>query len=226
MIREQYQKVVEQVAQAAIKAGRDPNEVKLMTVSKTQPVAAIKEAIDAGAVLLGENRVQELSEKRPQLPLCEMHMIGHLQSNKVAKAVEHADMIQSVDSVKIAREISKVCIKLNKEMPVLLEINIGRDEAKFGFMREQVDEALAEIAGMPGIKIRGLMTIPPFFCGKVQTQEYFSQMKQLFIDIGRKKMDNICMDILSMGMSDDYDLAVAEGSTLVRVGTAIFGQRY
>ena len=226
MIRQQYQRVAEQVAQAAVKAGRDPGEVQLMAVSKTKPVELIREAMDAGAVLFGENRVQELAEKKPQLPGCTMHMIGHLQSNKAAKAVQFADMIQSVDSVRIAREISKACVAQGKDMPVLLEVNIGREEAKFGFLPEQVDEALGEIARLPGIFVRGLMTIPPFLDDKTRTRQFFSQMRQLFIDIRGKKMDNIVMDMLSMGMSDDFEEAVAEGSTLVRVGSAIFGSRY
>ena len=226
MIRQQYQRVAEQVAEAAIRAGRDPGEVRLMAVSKTKPVELIREAIAAGAALFGENRVQELSEKRPQLHNCEVHMIGHLQSNKAAKAVQHADMIQSVDSVRIAREISRACVGQGREMPVLLEVNIGREDAKFGFLPEQVSEALEEIAQMPGVFVRGLMTIPPFLDDKTRTRQFFSQMNQLFIDIRGKKMDNISMDMLSMGMSDDFEEAIAEGSTLVRVGSAIFGSRH
>jgi len=228
MIRNQYQKVRDQLNEAAVKAGGKPEDVALMAVSKTVDVARIVQAIEAGAVLLGENRVQELSEKRPQLSTdnVQMHMIGHLQSNKAAKAAQHADMIQSVDSVKIAREISKACTAQEKKMPVLLEVNIGCEAAKFGFLPEQLDEALSEIALLPGIFVRGLMTIPPFLDDKRQTAQFFSQMNQLFLDIRYKKMDNITMDVLSMGMSDDFELAVAEGSTLVRVGSAIFGSRY
>ena len=225
MIRQQYERVLEQIAAAAIKAGRDPSEVRLMAVSKTVDLTRIQEAIAAGATLLGENRVQELAEKRPVLHNCEVHLIGHLQSNKAARAVEHADMIQSVDSLKIAGEISKACVKQGKEMPILLQVNIGRDPAKFGILPEQLDDALNEIAAMPGIKTRGLMTIPPFIDEKTLIRKYFSQMRQLFIDIRGKKMDNISMEVLSLGMSDDFDLAVAEGSTLVRVGSAIFGSR-
>jgi pyridoxal phosphate enzyme (YggS family) len=153
----------------------------------------------------------------------EMHLIGHLQSNKAAKAVECADMIQSVDSVRIAREISKECVKQSRQMPVLLEVNIGRDPAKFGFLPEDTEAALAEIAEIPGILIRGLMTVPPFLDDESQTRKFFSEMYRLFIDIRGKKMDNI--DILSMGMSGDFELAIAEGSNLVRVGSAIFGER-
>ena len=227
MIRDNYNRVFEQIAEAAVRAGRNPNDVRLMAVTKTVDEPQILEAVAAGAQLLGENKVQELQRKRPALADagCEVHLIGHLQSNKAAKAVECADMIQSVDSVRVAREIAAACAKQGKIMPVLLEVNIGRDEAKFGFLPEQLDEAIVEIAGINGVFVRGLMTVPPFFCEKAQTGKYFSQMRQLFIDIRGKKMDNISMDILSMGMSDDFELAVAEGSTLVRVGSAIFGSR-
>ena len=214
------------MAEAATRAGRAPEEVQLMAVSKTKPIELIREAIDAGATLLGENRVQELSEKRPELTGCTVHMIGHLQTNKAAKAVQHADMIQSVDSMRIAKEISRACVAQGKGMPILLEVNIGREAAKFGFLPEQVSEAAAEIAQLPGIFVRGLMTIPPFLDEKTQTREFFSQMHKLFVDIRGKKMDNISMDTLSMGMSDDFEEAIAEGSTLVRVGSAIFGSRY
>ncbi|MCL2194595.1 MAG: YggS family pyridoxal phosphate-dependent enzyme, partial [Oscillospiraceae bacterium] len=178
---------------------------------------------------------QELAEKRPQLSLplgggvpqgtVGVHLIGHLQTNKAAKAVQHADMIQSVDSLKIAQEISKACVKQGKEMPVLVEVNIGRDPAKHGFFAEQVHEALHEMSALPGLQVRGMMTIPPIFDKKSETAQIFLQMHQLFVDMRGKKMDNISMGILSMGMSDDFDVAVAHGSTLVRVGSAIFGSR-
>jgi len=188
----------------------------------------IAEAIAAGARLLGENKVQELARKRGALDLegCELHLIGHLQSNKAARVVQCADMIQSIDSIKIAGEISKECVKQNRQMPVLIEVNIGRDPAKFGFLPEETEPALAEIAAFPGISVCGLMTVPPFLEEKPQIQKFFSQMFRLFLDIQGKKMDNITMDILSMGMSGDFELAIAEGSNLVRVGSAIFGERY
>ena len=221
---------------AALRAGRAPGDVRLMAVTKTVEVPQILEAVEAGAALLGENRVQELARKREQRvlrgPRIEMHLIGHLQSNKAAQAVACADMIQSVDSVRIAREISNACVKLGKTMPILLEVNIGRDEAKFGFLPGQAAEALAEIALLPGISVRGLMTVPPICDTPAQTQNFFYQMHKLYVDIRAKKMDNIVeeegapfLDILSMGMSDDFELAIAEGSTLVRVGSAIFGGR-
>ena len=227
MLREQYERVLARVREAEIHAGRRPGEVRLMAVTKTIEEPVIAGAITAGARLLGENKVQELARKRGNLDLsgCELHLIGHLQSNKAARAVACADMIQSVDSVRIAREISRECVRQNREMPVLLEVNIGRDPAKFGLLPEETGEALAEIAAFPGIKVRGLMTVPPFLEENLQTKKFFSQMYHLFIDIRGKKMDNICMDILSMGMSGDFELAIAAGSNLVRVGSAIFGER-
>jgi len=227
-LRERYERVLGRVQNAAARAGRNPDEIRLMAVTKTMEEPVIAEAIEAGVRLLGENKVQELTRKRGSLDLtgCEMHLIGHLQSNKTAKAVECADMIQSVDSIRIAREISKECIKQGREMPVLLEVNIGRDPAKFGFMPEETADVLAEIAAFPGVKVRGLMTVPPFLAAESETEKFFSQMFQLFIDIRGKKMDNICMHILSMGMSGDFELAIAQGSNLVRVGSAIFGERY
>jgi len=227
MLRERYGRMLERVREAELRAGRPLGEVRLMAVTKTVEEPVIAEAIEAGARLLGENRVQELARKRAALDLtgCELHLIGHLQSNKAAKAVGCADMIQSVDSVRIAREISGECVRQNRQMPVLLEVNIGRDPAKFGFLPEETEQALAEIAEFPGIQVHGLMTVPPFLEEDSQTKKYFLQMYHLYIDIRAKKMDNICMHILSMGMSGDFELAIAEGSNLVRVGSAIFGER-
>jgi len=227
MLRERYERVLERVNNAALRAGRSPDEVRLMAVTKTVEEPVIAEAIEAGVRLLGENRVQELARKRGALDLsgCALHLIGHLQSNKAARAVACADMIQSVDSLRIAREISVECVKQNRQMSVLLEVNIGRDPAKFGFLPENTEAVLAEIAAFPGIAVRGLMTVPPFLEQESQTKKFFSQMYRLFLDIRGKKMDNIAMDVLSMGMSGDFELAIAEGSNLVRVGSAIFGDR-
>lgn len=230
-VAENYKRVSEQAAEAALRAGRSPADIRLMAVTKTIDEKLIREAMEAGAALLGENRVQELERKRPNLPPCEMHLIGHLQTNKAAKAVAVADMIQSVDSMRLAAEIERVCAKTGKVMPVLLEVNIGRDGAKSGFLPEQLEAALEDIAGFPHISIRGLMTIPPFSGNPYTTKNYFSQMRQLYLDIRAKKLDNITrgslsrLDVLSMGMSGDYELAIEAGSTLVRVGSAIFGER-
>jgi len=230
-IAENYRRVSYQVAEAALRAGRNPEDIRLMAVTKTIDERLIKEAMGAGAALLGENRVQELERKRHNLPPCEMHLIGHLQSNKAAKAVACADTIQSVDSVRLAAEMERACAKMGKVMPVLLEVNIGRDEAKFGFWPDELEAALEEIVTFPHISVRGLMTVPPFSQDLQKTKNFFLRMQQLYIDIQGKKMDNIVMDmprmdVLSMGMSGDYELAIEAGSTLVRVGSAIFGERY
>ncbi|MCL2495588.1 MAG: YggS family pyridoxal phosphate-dependent enzyme [Oscillospiraceae bacterium] len=226
-LRERYERVLERVREAEFHARGSVGGVRLMAVTKTIEEPVIAGAIEAGVRLLGENRVQELARKRSALDLtgCEMHLIGHLQSNKTALAVQCADMIQSVDSIRVARAISAECVKQNREMPVLLEVNIGRDPAKFGFLPEETQAALAEIAAFPGTLIRGLMTVPPFLEENARTKKFFSQMFSLFLDIQGKKMDNISMDVLSMGMSGDFELAIAEGSNLVRVGSAIFGDR-
>ncbi|MDR2687564.1 MAG: YggS family pyridoxal phosphate-dependent enzyme [Oscillospiraceae bacterium] len=226
-LRERYGRVLERVREAEFHAHGSTGTVRLMAVTKTIEEPVIAGAIEAGARLLGENRVQELARKRGALDLtgCELHLIGHLQSNKAARAVACADMVQSVDSVRIAGEISRECVRQNRQMPVLLEVNIGRDPAKFGFLPEETEGALAEIAAFSGISVRGLMTVPPFSEEKSQAGKFFSQMYRLFLDIRGKKMDNITMDILSMGMSGDFESAIAEGSNLVRVGSAIFGDR-
>ncbi|MCL2106939.1 MAG: YggS family pyridoxal phosphate-dependent enzyme [Oscillospiraceae bacterium] len=230
MVRDNYLRVKAAVAEAALRAGRDPARVRLMAVTKTVEEGRILEAIGAGADLFGENRVQELERKRGSLPLegRELHLIGHLQTNKAAKAAACADMIQSVDSFRLASELSRVCVKMGKTQDILLEVNIGNEPAKFGFSPEQMDEELSKIAVLPGLRVRGLMTIPPFLENLSETAEFFSRMRKLFIDIRGKKMDNITMesfDCLSMGMSGDFEAAIAEGSTLVRVGSAIFGNR-
>jgi pyridoxal phosphate enzyme (YggS family) len=229
-VRERFVRVREDVAEAALRAGRNPAQVRLMAVTKTVDEWLIREAVEAGTDLLGENKVQEIQRKRGNLPPAEMHLIGHLQRNKAAKAAECADMIQSLDSVALARELSAAGGKLGRTIPVLLEVNIGRDEAKFGFPPEQTAAALEEIMRLPCLSVRGLMTVPPFLADERQTRAFFSQMMQLFIDIRDKTLDNIskeahAMEVLSMGMSGDYPWAIAEGSTLVRVGTAIFGMR-
>ncbi|MDR3313485.1 MAG: YggS family pyridoxal phosphate-dependent enzyme [Oscillospiraceae bacterium] len=224
-VRGQYLRVREQVDEAALRANRRPEEVRLMAVTKTVEEALIREAVAAGADLLGENKVQELARKRGAFAQSEMHLIGHLQSNKAAKAAACADMVQSVDSLRLAAVLSDCCVKLGKRLPVLLEINIGGDAAKFGFPPEEAEAALAEIGQMQGLKVRGLMTVPPISGNPRETAIFFSHMHKLFLDFSGKKMDNITMDILSMGMSGDFAAAIAEGSTLVRVGTAIFGQR-
>ncbi|MCR5484113.1 MAG: YggS family pyridoxal phosphate-dependent enzyme [Clostridiales bacterium] len=228
IVEDNFKRVKDEIAEAAVKAGRAPEDVKLMAVTKTVEPIFINKVIQCGAELIGENKVQEVLNKKDELDLssCKLHLIGHLQTNKVKQIVGEVSAIQSVDSVKIASEIGKYSLKKGITTDILLEVNIGKEESKFGFLPEEVEERACEIAEIEGVKVRGLMTVPPFIDDKEKIHGFFSNMRQLFIDIGAKKIHNIDMTVLSMGMSADFALAVAEGSTLVRVGTAIFGMRH
>ena len=215
------------IAAAAIESGRKPEDVKLMAVTKTVEPIFINHAIECGIDLIGENKVQEFLSKKPYLKLdnCKAHLIGHLQTNKVKQIITEVDMIQSVDSVKLAKEISKRSEALGITTECLVEVNIGDEDSKTGLDMEFLFDTLAEISALPAIKIKGLMTIPPICDDDEELNKYFSKMKERFIDIKSKKLDNIDMCILSMGMSGDYEAAVRNGSDLVRVGSAIFGPR-
>lgn len=221
-----YKRIKENVNEAAVKAGRSTDDVRLMCVTKTVEAEYINPVLDLGADLIGENRVQEYLGKRDALHLSgvERHLIGHLQTNKVKQIVGEVDMIESVDSVKLAKEISKQSVNKGVTTNVLVEVNVGKEDSKSGIFMESLEELLGEIAQMPAIKIKGLMTIPPI-CDENEVRKYFSAMHQSFVDIKAKKIDNIDMEILSMGMSGDYESAVLEGSNIVRVGSAIFGAR-
>ena len=225
-VTENYRRVKEKVAEAAIKAGRNPEEVRLMCVTKTIEPAYINPVLDDGADLIGENRVQEYLGKKEALHLdgVETHLIGHLQTNKVKQIVGTVDMIESVDSLKLAKEISKESKKKDITTDILVEVNIGEEASKSGTHLDALEELLGSIAALEHIRIRGLMTIPPI-CDENEVRKYFSVMRKTFVDIRGKNLDNINMDILSMGMSGDYEAAIAEGSDLVRVGSAIFGAR-
>ena len=225
-ICENYKRVKNEVSEAAIRAGRQPSDVRLMCVTKTVDPVYINPVLAEGADLIGENRVQEYLGKRDLLNLdgVERHLIGHLQTNKVKQIVGEVDMIESVDSVRLAKEISKESLKKGVTTDILVEVNIGEEESKSGIILDGLDELLCEISEMDGIRIKGLMTIPPI-CDDAEVRKYFSLMYKTFVDIKNKNLDNINMDILSMGMSGDYAAAVAEGSNIVRVGSAIFGAR-
>lgn len=225
-IKDNYRRVRENVLNAAIKAGRSEDAVRLMCVTKTVVPEYINPVLELGADLIGENRVQEYLGKRDALQLdgVERHLIGHLQTNKVRQIVGEVDMIQSVDSLKLAKEISRCSEKKGITSEVLVEVNIGAEESKSGIAAEGLEELLCEIAELPFIRIKGLMTIPPI-CEAQEAAKYFHTLYQSFIDIKSKSIDNIDMDILSMGMSGDYEVAIAEGSNIVRVGSAIFGAR-
>ena len=219
--------IKDRIAKAAIEYGRNPDEVRLMAVTKTVEPMFINHAIECGIDLIGENKVQEFLSKKPYLKLdnCPAHLIGHLQTNKVKQIITEVDMIQSVDSVKLAKEISKRSEALGITTNCLLEVNIGAEESKTGLDMSLIYETLGEISTLPNIKTKGMMTIPPICDDEGELNKYFSKMNEIFIDIKDKKLDNIDMCILSMGMSGDYEAAVRNGSDLVRVGSAIFGPR-
>ena len=225
-VKDNYRRVKETVAEAALKAGRDPADVRLMCVTKTVAPEIINPVLDCGADLIGENRVQEYLGKKDALHLdgVERHLIGHLQTNKVRQIVGEVDMIESVDSLKLAKEISKEAVKKGITAKILVEVNIGKEASKSGIAVETLEELLRQIAVLDGVKVKGLMTIPPV-CEPDEARKYFAALRQSFIDIDSKRIDNIDMAILSMGMSGDYEAAIAEGSNIVRVGSAIFGAR-
>ena len=207
-------------------AGRDPKEVTLIAVSKTKPVSMLKEAYDAGARCFGENKVQEIMDKHPQLPEdIQWHMIGHLQRNKVKYIVDKVSMIHSVDSLRLAQTIEQEAAKHNVCVPVLLEVNVAQEESKFGLKMDEVLPLIDTIADFPHIKVQGLMTIAPYVENAEDNRDFFRQLKKLSVDIEAKNINNVSMSVLSMGMTGDYQVAVQEGATMVRVGTGIFGER-
>ena len=226
MIRENLEKVRENIVKAAKDAGRDPGSVTLIAVSKTKPVSMLQEAYDAGVRDFGENKVQEITEKYPQLPKdIRWHMIGHLQTNKVKYIVDKVTMIHSVDSLKLASEISRQAVKHDTTVDILIEVNVAGEESKFGVSPAQAPELVIQISKLPGIRIRGLMTVAPPVSDPTENKPVFCALSQLLVDIDAKNIDNVSMECLSMGMSGDYTVAIAEGATLVRVGTSIFGER-
>lgn len=226
-VEDNYKAIKSRIEESAVKAGRNPADVRLMAVTKTVESVYINRALDLGADLIGENRVQEYLSKKDELHLdgVEKHLIGHLQTNKVKQIVGEVDMIESVDSVKLAKEISRVSAMKGITTDILVEVNVGKEESKSGIYIENLEELLIEISQMNNVKINGLMTIPPICDNEIEVGKYFAAMYQSFIDIKEKKLDNVNMDILSMGMSGDFESAVANGSNIVRVGSAIFGAR-
>lgn len=220
-----YSEILKNIEIAAKKAGKKPEDIILLAATKTVDSAIINHAIESGIKYTGDNKVQELLQKEADLIPVIKHFIGHLQTNKVKDIITRVTMIESVDSIKLAKEISKQALKHNQTMDILLEINIGNEESKHGFLYENVLENVREIASLEGIKIKGLMAIPPI-CEKMEeNRKYFQKMYKLFIDIGSQNIDNVNMEYLSMGMSDDYMIAIEEGANIIRLGTALFGKR-
>ena len=226
MIKEHLTEVKERIEQACIRSGRNPGEVTLIAVSKTKPVPMLEEAYAAGARDFGENKVQEIVAKKPELPEdIRWHMIGHLQRNKVSQVLGKAVLIHSVDSLRLARQIETDAAKAGLDVDILLEVNVAREESKYGFMLEEVEDAIMTIKDFPHVHIKGLMTIAPFVENPEENRGIFKKLFEFAVDRDKKNIDNVTMDVLSMGMTGDYEVAVEEGATMVRVGTGIFGVR-
>lgn len=226
MIKDNIAFVKEQIDKACEQVKRNKNEVTLIAVSKTKPIEMLQEAYDMGCRDFGENKVQELVEKYEVLPKdIRWHMIGHLQRNKVKYIVDKVYLIHSVDSLRLAEEISKEAQKKKVVCKILIEVNIADEASKFGTTKEQVLELVKCISALPGIEIKGLMTVAPVCDNAEENRKYFEQLRKLSVDINKENIDNVSMDILSMGMTGDYTVAVTEGATMVRVGTGIFGER-
>ncbi len=225
-IKENLNEVRENIRRACKNAGRDVSEVTLISVSKTKPLSMLKEAYEAGSRDFGENKVQEILEKHPAMPEdARFHMIGHLQRNKVKQVLPHAVLIHSVDSLRLAEQIDQEAEKLGIKAKILLEINVAKEESKFGIMPEDALAMAEQIAAFSHLQIEGLMTIAPFVDDPEENRPVFRKLYQLSVDIKKKNIDNVNMCVLSMGMTGDYQVAIEEGATMIRVGTGIFGAR-
>jgi pyridoxal phosphate enzyme (YggS family) len=226
MLVNNYNEVLNEVNLSCEKVGRAKDDVTLIAVSKTKPASDIQTLYDYGVRDFGENKVQELTSKYEELPKdIRWHLIGHLQTNKVKYIVDKVYLIHSVDSVKLAMEIEKEAAKKDIIVNILVQVNVANEDTKFGLDNSEVTNTVEEIAKLPHIRIKGLMTIAPFVDDGEENRKYFNELKQLSVDIKAKNIDNVCMDMLSMGMSGDYTTAIEEGATHVRVGTSIFGVR-
>lgn len=224
---ENYKRVTEQIAEAAVRSGRRPEDITLLAATKTVPVELVNHGIGRGLTQIGENRVQELLDKYDALDRarCGVQFIGQLQTNKVKYLTGKVSCIQSVDSVKLAKEISRLSEKAGTVMEILVEVNIGREESKGGVDPDGLYEFIDEVRFLPGLTVRGLMAIPPICSDKTELNRYFFSMAQYYVDIKGKSMDNVSMERLSMGMSSDFPEAIECGANLVRVGSSLFGAR-
>ena len=226
MIKENLEEVEARITRACERSGRERSEVTLISVSKTKPVEMLQEAYDAGSRDFGENKQQEIREKYPQLPTdIRWHMIGHLQRNKIKYIIDKVCMIHSVDSIRLAEAIDEEAKKHGIVMPVLIEVNVAEEESKFGVHLDEVESLIRQISELSNIQVQGLMTIAPFTENAEDNRIYFRKLRNLYVDIKDKNIDNVNMCNLSMGMTGDYEVAVEEGATMVRVGTGIFGAR-
>ena len=226
MLRENLKEVEQKIQEACAKAGRAREEVTLVAVSKTKPVSMLEEIYDENIRHFGENKVQELVDKYGQMPKdINWHMIGHLQRNKVKAVIDKATLIHSVDSIRLAETIEQEAAKKDLIVDILIEVNVAEEDSKFGLKVDEVMEMVETIATFPHIRIKGLMTIAPFVDDPEENRPVFAALRKLSVDIANKNIDNVSVGILSMGMTNDYQVAIEEGATIVRVGTAIFGQR-
>ena len=226
MVQENLTQVEANIAAACKRAGRNRDEVTLIAVTKTKPVEMLQEAYDWGSRNFGENKVQEIMDKYDKLPSdIQWHMIGHLQRNKVKYIVDKVCLIHSVDSYRLAEEINIQAKKRGVVVPILIEVNIADEQSKFGVRPEETMQLVREISSLDGVSIRGLMCIAPYVVDSEENRPFFRKIKALSIDIEKENIDNVSMDILSMGMTGDYEVAIEEGATMVRVGTGIFGER-
>ena len=226
MVQENLTQVEANITAACKRAGRSRNEVTLIAVTKTKPVEMLQEAYDWGSRNFGENKVQEIMDKYDKLPSdIQWHMIGHLQRNKVKYIVDKVCLIHSVDSYRLAEEINIQAKKRGVVVPILIEVNIADEQSKFGVRPEETMQLVREISSLDGVSICGLMCIAPYVVDSEENRPFFRKIKALSIDIEKENIDNVSMDILSMGMTGDYEVAIEEGATMVRVGTGIFGER-
>ena len=226
MLQDNLIQVEQNIEEACRRAGRDRSEVTLIAVSKTKPVETLQEAYDLGVRVFGENKVHEMADKYEVLPKdIRWHLIGHLQRNKVKYIIDKAVLIHSVDSLRLAQTIEKEAKKHNLTAHILIEVNVAREESKFGIFPEDLEALVDEIAKLPHIQVDGLMTIAPFVPDPEENRPVFRELRKLSVDISAKKVDNVNMSVLSMGMTNDYQVAIEEGATMVRVGTGIFGAR-
>lgn len=223
-VKDNLETINKKIKEAALKVNRDPQEIKLVAVTKTATLEQIKEAINEGVKIIGENKVQEAKKKYQVLTTeVKWHLIGHLQTNKVKYAVEIFDLIHSVDSIKLAKEIDNRSVQFKKTIDVLIEVNISGEETKYGYNPEKVEAFLKEISEFSAIRVRGLMTIAPISKNKEEVRPYFRRLRELSERIRDKNIKNIKMDYLSMGMTDDFEIAIEEGANMVRIGRGIFG---
>lgn len=225
-IKENLQEVEKKILAACERSGRNRDEVTLIAVSKTKPVEMIEACIEEGIRVFGENKVQELCDKYEQLPKdLQWHLIGHLQRNKVKYVTEKAVLIHSVDSLRLAQAISEDAVKKGISVDLLIEVNVAEEDSKFGVKVSEAEDLIRKISVLPGIHIQGLMTIAPYTEVPEENRPIFRVLKQLSVDIAAKNIDNVSMNVLSMGMTGDYEVAIEEGATMIRVGTGIFGER-